>query len=317
MLRYVARRLLLLPLILFGVSVITFSVLRLIPGDYVDVMVATSRITVDEETLANLRAYYGLDKPLPKQYITWISNVLRGDLGLSLSSRRPVLQDILSRYPVTIELTVYSLSISTGIGIVAGILSAYYKDSWIDRAVLTGSVFGLSMPSFWLGTLFILFVSFYAKAWPIFGYVSPKENLLKNLQFMFLPAVALGTEYAASVMRIMRSAMLEVLSEDYVRTARAKGLAEYRVITRHVLKNTLIPVITVIGLRVAAMLGGAIVSEQVFSIPGVGRLVVDAVNYKDLPVVQGVVLFLALNAILINLIVDISYAWLDPKIKYE
>lgn len=317
MLRYVARRLLLLPLILFGVSVITFSVLRLIPGDYVDVMVATSRITVDEETLANLRAYYGLDKPLPKQYITWISNVLRGDLGLSLSSRRPVLQDILSRYPVTIELTVYSLSISTGIGIVAGILSAYYKDSWIDRAVLTGSVFVLSMPSFWLGTLFILFVSFYAKAWPIFGYVSPKENLLKNLQFMFLPAVALGTEYAASVMRIMRSAMLEVLSEDYVRTARAKGLAEYRVITRHVLKNTLIPVITVIGLRVAAMLGGAIVSEQVFSIPGVGRLVVDAVNYKDLPVVQGVVLFLALNAILINLIVDISYAWLDPKIKYE
>jgi peptide/nickel transport system permease protein len=317
MLRYIARRLLLLPLILFGVSVITFFVLRLIPGDYVDVMVATSRITVDEETLANLRAYYGLDKPLPEQYITWISNVLRGDLGLSLSSRRPVLQDILSRYPVTIELTVYSVSISTGIGIVAGILSAYYKDSWIDRAVLTGSVFGLSMPSFWLGTLFILFVSFYAKAWPIFGYVSPKENLLKNLQFMFLPAVALGTEYAASVMRIMRSAMLEVLSEDYVRTARAKGLAEYRVITRHVLKNTLIPVITVIGLRVAAMLGGAIVSEQVFSIPGVGRLVVDAVNYKDLPVVQGVVLFLALNAILINLIVDISYAWLDPKIKYE
>ncbi len=312
---YILKRTLSIVPALLGICVLVFLLLRLIPGDVVDQMLGAQN-TITERQRQSLRHFFGLDQSLPLQFWDWIRRVAVGDLGSSFRTATPVSELILSRLPVTLELTVCSMLIGSAIGLSTGVVAAVWRNTVLDDGARIVSLFGLSIPEFWQGTMLLLITSLWLHWIPPVDYVAPWENPLRNLLTMLLPAVSLGTVLAANVTRMTRSAMLDVLSRDYVRTARAKGLVERTVVLRHALKNALIPVITVSGLQVGYLLGGAVIVEQVFTLPGIGRLLLDSIYGRDYPVVQGTVLVVAFAFVVVNLLVDLVYALLDPRISY-
>jgi peptide/nickel transport system permease protein len=309
---FLLRRIALVVPTLFFVSVLIFGLQQLLPGDPALAMAGEER---DPAVIAFLRQKYHLDQPLPVRYALWIEGVAQGDLGESIRIKRPVLDLIEEKLPVTGELAVLALLISLSIGIPAGILAAVKSETIVDYGMTMAALWGLSIPNFWLGILLILFFSVELGLLPASGFVSPAESLKQNLLTLIMPAFVLGNAFAAGMMRHTRSAMLQVLGMDYVRTARAKGLSEHVVVLRHALRNALIPVVTLAALDFGALLSGAVLTEQVFTIPGFGKLIVDAVFNRDYAVVQGVVLCTAFAYIMLNLFADIAYVALNPRLR--
>jgi peptide/nickel transport system permease protein len=309
---FLLRRIALVIPTLFFVSVLIFGLQQLLPGDPALAMAGEDR---DPAVIAFLREKYHLDQPLPVRYALWIEGVARGDLGESIRIKRPVLDLIAEKLPVTAELALLAILIALAIGIPAGILAAVKNETLIDYGTTMAALWGLSIPNFWLGILLILLFSVELGLLPASGFVSPAESLKQNLLTLIMPAFVLGNALAAGLMRHTRSAMLQVLSMDYVRTARAKGLSEHVVVLKHALRNALIPVVTLLALDLGGLLGGAVLTEQVFTIPGFGKLIVDAVFNRDYAVVQGVVLFTAFAYITLNLLADIAYVVLNPRLR--
>jgi len=312
MFNYLLRRLATIVPTLFFVSVLIFGLQQLLPGDAALILAGEDR---DANVVAHLRAKLHLDEPLPVRYLYWAGGVLRGDLGESLRIQKPVLDLIREKLPVTIQLAAMAIVIALVIGITAGVISAVLKDTVWDYAANAVALWGLSTPNFWLGIMLILAFSVSLGWLPASGYVSPFEDLRGNLAAMIMPAFVLGNAIAAVLMRHTRSAMLQVLSADYVRTARAKGLGERVVVLKHALRNALIPIITLGALEFGTLLSGAVLTEQVFSIPGFGKLIVDAVFNRDYLVVQGVVLFTATVYITLNLLADLAYFAVNPRMR--
>lgn len=300
---------------LIGISIGVFGLMRLIPGDAVDIMVG--QIRIDPEARESLRRLFGIDEPIWRQYLNWIGAIFTGDLGTSIRSGRPVAVEIQSALGPTIQLAFLATIVGCVIAIPAAIISAVRQYSLADAVVTLLSYIGISMPVFWLGTLLILFFSVNVSWLPAGGYVSMLDDPVESIRVAILPALTLGLGFAALLMRIMRSAMLEVLRQDYVRLARAKGLREQTVFIRHVTQNVLIPVLTVIGLQFGWLLGGSVIVEQVFVRPGIGRLLVSAIFSRDYPVVQGVALLFAVIFLTTNLLVDLTYSFVDPRIRYN
>jgi len=309
---FLLRRLALVLPTLFFVSVVVFGLQQLLPGDPALAMAGEDR---DPAVIAFLRQKYHLDDPLPARYVLWVQGVLAGDLGESIRIKRPVRDLVLEKLPVTAELAALAMIIALSIGLPMGILAAVRNDSAIDYAATMAALWGRSIPNFWLGILLILLFSVEWGLLPASGFVSPAESLSRNLATLIMPAFVLGNAIAAVMMRHTRSAMLEVLGADYVRTARAKGLSEPRVVLHHALRNALLPVITLGALEFGELLSGAVLTEQVFTIPGFGKLIVDAVFNRDYAVVQGVVLCTALAFILLNLLADLAYALVNPRLR--
>ncbi|GAB4524791.1 MAG: ABC transporter permease [Anaerolineae bacterium] len=317
MTRYLVERLIAFLPTLLGVSILVFAALRLIPGDQITAQLGTEAGMLSEAQRAALEEYYGIDKPVVQQYFTWLGDVLTGNLGFSIRQGREVLGLILDRFPVTLELALLSVAIGLSIGLPIGVLSALSRNSWVDLFGRVFAMLGLSVPNFLLGTLIIYVLSVYFGILPNSGdYVDFFEDPLRNLGQLIFPAITLGFSFSASVMRMTRSALLEVLNEDYIRTARSKGLVERVVIRRHSLRNALIPVVTLIGVEFGYLLGGAFIVEQIFAMPGIGRLTVNAITQRDYALVQGVTLFIAVLFVLLNLAVDLIYAVLDPRVSY-
>lgn len=308
--RYFANRVAQLVPVLFLVSLIVFSIMHALPGDPVQLMLAGSESgSVTPERQDELRELMGLNDPLPVQYLRFLGRAVTGDLGTSVRLRAPVLDLILNRLGSTLELSVGGIFFAVLIGMSTGILAAVKQGSWMDTFSMMMAYVGVSLPLFWLGLLLILVFSFWLDWFPPAGQ--------EGLRSLVLPSITLGLVSAGVISRLTRSSLIEVLVEDHVRTARAKGLPEHIVYLRHALRNAFLPVLTVLGLQFGAMLAGAVVTETVFSRPGLGRLVVSAILWKDYPLVQGIVLFMATAYVLVNLAVDICYAWLDPRIRYE
>jgi peptide/nickel transport system permease protein len=314
MFAYLVRRIAQIVPTLIFVSMLIFGLQQLLPGDPAMVLAGEER---DPTVIAHLREKLHLDAPLPMRYAYWIGGVLHGDLGESLRLQKPVLALILEKLPVTLELASIAIVIAFAIGIPAGIVSAVKRDHALDYAANAIALWGLSTPNFWLGIMLILLFSVTLGWLPASGFVSPFEDLKANLAALIMPAFVLGNAIAAVLMRHTRSAMLQVLSSDYVRTARAKGLSEPNVILKHALRNALIPVITLGALELGTLLSGAVLTEQVFTIPGFGKLIVDAVFNRDYAVVQGVVLFTATAYIVLNLIADVAYVIVNPQIRFH
>jgi peptide/nickel transport system permease protein len=313
--QYLARRLALSVLVLFGVSVLIFGMIRLLPGDAVDMMIGTEgSMSANEQRL--VRDKYGLNDIWPIQYARWMGGILQGNLGKSFRTDQDILPLIVARLPTTLELALLSVVLSSVIAIPLGVISALSRNGWIDFCARLLGLVGLSVPNFWLATILILVASFQFRWSPALIYVSPMQDPLANVQQMLLPTVSLAVFLTAIVMRMTRSTVLEVLGEDYVRTAFAKGLRQRVVITRHVLRNALIPVVTIIGLQAGTLLGGVVVIEQLFGLPGLGWTLLNGIYQRDYPVVQGTVLFFALVFAMTNLLVDLTYAQLDPRIRY-
>ncbi len=316
MLEYTVRRVGDLLVVLFGVSVLIFLMVRFIPGDAVAIMLgANTDITPDR--IENLRRQLGLHLPIHEQYWQWLSGVLRGDLGNSIWTGRPVLGEITARIPATLQITGFSLLFAMILALPLGVLAAKARGTWGDLVVRVLAIAGLTLPSFWVGVLLVYFFSIYLPRWPSIGYVPFSEDPLGNLARLVLPVVAVSLPMVAGLTRILRSSLLEVLSSDYVRTAKAKGVGERGLLYKHALRNALIPVITVIGVNVGYLLSGVVVIEQVFAIPGVGRLVIGAINERNYPLVQGVVLVVTAVFVFVNLIVDLAYGWIDPRVEYS
>ncbi len=314
MAQVVVQRLLATIPVLFLVTIGVFALLHLTPGDPIDAMMAESQ---DAAAKAHLRRELGLDRPLAVQYAAWMGRLLHGDLGRSIRNGEPVIEDVGRRIRPSLELAGLAMTISLAIAFPVGIVSAVRRNRAADRVGTTFALFGICMPNFLLALLLIFLFGVTLRWLPISGYVDPLEEPLEGLRSLALPAVTLGLALAAVVTRTLRSSMLEALAEDYVRTARAKGLPESRVVRRHVLRNALIPVVTVLGLQFGTLIGGAVITEYVFALPGVGRLVVDAVFARDYPLVQGVVLLIALGFIASNLVVDVLYGIIDPRIRHH
>ena len=314
MLTFLVRRVATIFPTLVFVSMLIFGLQQLLPGDPAMILAGEER---DPSVIAHLRETLHLDKPLPLRYLYWVRGVLHGDLGESLRTQQPVLQLILEKLPVTLELGAFAIVIALVIGIPAGVVSAVKRGTAWDYGANIVALWGLSTPNFWLGIMLILLFSVTLGWLPASGYVSPFEDLRENIASMIMPAFVLGNAIAAVLMRHTRSAMLQVLSSDYVRTARAKGVPESRVIMKHALRNGLIPIITLGALELGTLLSGAVLTEQVFTIPGFGKLIVDAVFNRDYAVVQGVVMFTATAYIVLNLIADIAYAVVNPRIRYQ
>jgi peptide/nickel transport system permease protein len=304
-LTYVGRRILAVVPVLFGVTLAVFSMLFLVPGDPVKIMLAEFVTTPDQ--IAQMRAQLHLDEPVIEQYGRFVANALRGDLGVSIRSRRPVAAEIAENIGSTGLLALASMMVAIGLGVPLGLLAALGRNSWLDVAAMVVALLGVAMPSFWLGFLLIFVFSLHLGWLPATGG--------GDLPHLVMPAVALGMIAAAIIARLTRSSMLEVLGQDYVRTARAKGLGGASVIVRHALRNALIPVVTVFGLQFGNLLAGAVIVETVFSRPGLGRLIVGGILAKDFPLVQGTVLFVAAAYVLINVVVDVAYAYVDPRIR--
>jgi len=309
---FLLRRIALIVPTLFFVSLLIFGLQQLLPGDPATALAGEDR---DPAVIAFIRQKYHLDEPLPVRYALWVKGVAQGDLGESIRIKRPVLDLIAEKLPVTGELALIALLISLSIGIPAGIIAAVKNGTAIDYGTTMAALWGLSIPNFWLGILLILLFSVELGLLPASGFVSPSESLRQNLLTLIMPAFVLGNFFAAGMMRHTRSAMLQVLGMDYVRTARAKGLPEIRVILRHAFRNALIPVVTLAALDFGALLSGAVLTEQVFTIPGFGKLIVDAVFNRDYAVVQGVVLFTAFAYIMLNLFADLAYVVLNPRLR--
>ena len=311
---YLVNRIVQFVLVLFFLSVIVFTIVRLIPGDPAAVMLGTE---ATPQVLAQIRQEMGLDQPIPVQYVKWLENVLAGNFGTSWVSKQPALKLILGALPVTLQLVAAAFLVALVIAFPAGIFSAIRPRSWIDQGSTTFALLGISLPSFWLGIMLILLFSLELRWLPPSGYLSVRADPLGALRTSLLPAVTLGVALAAPLTRFLRSGMLDVLGLDYVRTARAKGMSEQRVVGRHALKNALLSVVTILGLQLGTLLGGSIVIEQVFGWPGIGRLSLAAIQQRDYGVVQGIVLFVAALFVLINFAVDLLYLYLDPRIRYR
>lgn len=313
MLRYIGRRILIAIPTLIIVSLLVFALQKLLPGDPVLTMAGEER---DPQVLAFLREKYRLDDPIPVQYFAWIGSALTGNLGISLRTDIPVLDLILSKLPVTLELAIMAMIVALAIGIPAGIISAVKKGTAVDYTANVIALSGLSIPNFWLGIMLIMLISVRWKLLPASGYVPPTEDLWLNIKTMLMPAFVLGTGLAASLMRHTRSAMLGVMRSDYIRTARAKGLLSRKVILKHALRNALVPIVTLSTLLFGELLAGAVLTEQIFTIPGFGKLIVDAVFNRDYAVVQGVVLCTAVGFIFMNLLADVLYVLVNPRLRH-
>ncbi len=312
--RYLATRLVALIPVLLGILAVVFLLIRLIPGDAVQLFLGT-QVEMTPQQMAELRRFFGVDKPIYAQFLDYLGRILRGDFGVSLRTARPVLDDIKQRLPLSFQLASLALLIAMAIAIPLGILSAVTRNSSFDVLTRVGGLLGLSIPNFWLGAMLILVFSRYLHT-SLGQYVPISQDPLGTLQSLYLPAIALGAAIAAILMRYIRSSLLEVLGQEYVRTAHGKGLRGSAVMLRHALPNAMIPVITVLGFQMGYLLGGTVVIEEIFALPGMGRLVLQAIFQRDYPVVQGVVLVIALLFVLTNLAVDLLYAWIDPRIRY-
>jgi peptide/nickel transport system permease protein len=311
-LEFLARRVLISIVTLFVISIVVFTGVRMIPGDPARVMAGTD---ADEAGLDEIREKYGLKDSVPVQYLRWVRLALGGDLGESIRTRESVAWTVAKKLPITIQLAGFAILIAIGIAIPAGVLAAVRRNTVWDLLASGVSLCGVSVPNFWLGIMLILFFSVRLGWLPASGFVPFWESPLANLQRMIMPAFVLGTALAAVLMRQTRNSMIDVLSADYIRTARAKGLAGRAVVFRHAIRNGLIPVVTILGLQMGALMGGAVVTEQIFVVPGFGRLIVEAVFTRDYPLVQGVVLITASSYVLVNLLVDVSYSVLNPRIR--
>ena len=311
---FLVRRAFISAVTLVLVSIIVFAGVRAIPGDPARVLAGAE---ADDAGLDEIREKYGLKDSLAVQYLRWVGHALRGDLGVSIRTRQPVAGTVATKLPVTVELAVLSILIALAIAIPAGVVAAVRRNTAWDVAMSGLSLGGVSIPNFWLGIMLILLVSVRLGWLPASGYVPPWEDPVDNLRRMLMPALVLGTGLAAVLMRQTRNAMIEVLSADYIRTAYAKGLRTAVVVFRHAIRNGLIPVITIFGLQLGALIGGAVVTEQIFVVPGFGRLILEAVFTRDYPVVQGVVLITASAYVLANLLVDVSYSLLNPRIRIK
>jgi len=314
--RYLLVRLYSMALTLAGLTVLIFLMLRLIPGTVVEQMIGADAI-VSPAMVAELQRFFGLDRPWYVQYGAWLGQLLQGDLGTSWRTGKPVSHLIMERLPVTLELTGLAVAFALLLGIAAGIVSAVQRDRVVDNVTRVATLFGLSVPVFWQGTMLILFFSLYLRWMPPVVWVDFWTDPRRNLTIMLLPALCLGTASAANIARTTRACMLDVLRSEYVRTAAAKGLAGRAVVLKHALKNALIPVVTVVGLQIGILLGGTVVIEEVFTLPGVGRLVLWSIYQRDYPLTQSTILFIAVMFMTINLLVDLLYSYLDPRIRYS
>ena len=301
---------------LVGLSVLVFLMLRLVPGTVVEQMIGADAIA-SPAMVAELKRFFGLDQPWWQQYGRWVAALARGDLGTSWRTGKPVVALILERLPVTIELTALAVGFAMLLGVPAGILSATRRDRAIDNVTRVGTLLGLSVPVFWQGTMLILFFSIYLRWMPPVMWVDFFSDPGRNLTIMALPALCLGTASAANIARTTRACMLDVLRSEYIRTAAAKGLADRLVVLKHALKNALIPIVTVAGLQIGILLGGTVVVEEVFTLPGIGRLVLWSIYQRDYPLTQSTILFVAVMFMAINLAVDVLYGYLDPRIRYS
>lgn len=310
---YILRRLLQTIPVLLGVSALAFAIMHVVPGDPVRLIAGPD---APEEVVDRIRAELGLDRPLLAQYLSFLGRALQGDLGRSLRSRAPVVDEIMRRFPATLELTTVSMLIAVAVGVPLGLIAAVRPSTWIDYLAMGASLSTLSMPIFWAAIMAIWLFSLYLGWFPVSGRGGSIWEW-DGLRHIVLPALTLATTSVAIISRLTRSGMLEVLGRDYVRTARAKGVSPLGVVGKHALKNALIPVVTVVGLQYGFLLGGAVVTETIFAWPGVGRLAMTAILQRDYPVVQGCVLLVAVLFVLINLAVDLLYGWLDPRIRYE
>ncbi len=315
---YLTKRLLLIVPTLLGVAVVVFLIMRVIPGD-VSLLILGGDQTgrIDPQQLAALRHQLGLDQPLAVQFATWLWGVLRLDFGTSLWTGQPVIDEVLIRLPLSLEVAILATIVSVVLAVPLGMLAAVRQDSWVDYAIRVVSIGGQAIPSFWVGILVILFLVIYFGWGPPLEFTPPWVDPWANFQQLVWPVVTIGYRYAAVTTRMTRSTVLEVLREDYIRTAWAKGLRDRAVVIRHALKNAMLPVVTLVGTEFAFLIGGLVVTETVFTLNGVGRFVVDAVAHRDYPVVQALVFLIALAFVVVNLLIDLTYAWLDPRIRYH
>ncbi len=298
------RRLLLLIPVLWGVATLVFLLLHFIPGDPVDLMLGDSALGTDRETL---RDQLGLNDPLIVQYLRYFGDLLQGDWGTSLFSKKPVFEEIMERVPATMELMFGAMVVTILVAMPLGLIAAVNKGTWIDQGAMIFSLLGVSIPNFWLGPMLILLFSIHFDLLPV--------NERGGLEHLILPALTLGTSLASILARITRSSVVETLQAEYIRTARSKGISELRILFRHALRNALIPIVTVIGLQVGVLLSGAIITEAIFDWPGLGNLLISAINSRNYPLVQGCVLFIAGSYVMVNLVIDLLYAYLDPRIR--
>jgi len=315
---YLTKRLLLIIPTLLGVATLVFAIMRVIPGDVALLILGgDDSARIDPAQLAAMHRQLGLDQPLAVQFGHWLWGVLRFDFGTSLWTGRPVLDELLTRLPLSLELALLATIVSVAIAIPLGVLAAMRQDTWVDYLVRVVSIGGLAIPSFWVGILIILFLVIYFGWGPPLEYTPPWVDPWANIQQMVWPVLTVGYRYAAVTTRMTRSTMLEVMRDDYIRTAWAKGLGERAIAIRHALKNAMLPVITLIGTEFAFLIGGLVVTETVFTLNGVGRFVVDAVAHRDYPVVQALVFVIAFAFTIVNLLIDLTYAWFDPRIRYR
>jgi len=314
--RYVVVRLYSMAVTLVGLSVLVFLMLRLVPGTVVEQLIGADAVA-SPAMVAELKRFFGLDQPWWQQYGRWVAALAHGDLGTSWRTGKPVVELILERLPVTIELTSLAVGFAMLLGIPAGILSATRRDQTIDNVTRVGTLLGLSVPVFWQGTMLILFFSIYLRWMPPVMWVDFFADPGRNLTITTLPALCLGTASAANIARTTRACMLDVLRSEYIRTAAAKGLADRLVVLKHALKNALIPIVTVAGLQIGILLGGTVVVEEVFTLPGIGRLVLWSIYQRDYPLTQSTILFVAVMFMAVNLAVDVLYGYLDPRIRYS
>jgi peptide/nickel transport system permease protein len=315
---YLTKRLLLIIPTLFGVAAVVFVIMRVIPGDVTLLILGGDQTgRIDPQQLAAMRHQLGLDQSIPVQFAQWLWGVLRLDFGKSLWTGQPVIEEVLIRLPLSLEVAILATIVSVLLAIPLGMLAAVRQDTWVDYVIRVGSIGGQAIPSFWVGILVILFLVIYFGWGPPLEFTPPWVDPWANFQQLVWPVVTVGYRYAAVTTRMTRSTVLEVLREDYIRTAWAKGLRERAVVIRHALKNAMLPVITLIGTEFAFLIGGLVVTETVFTLNGVGRFVVDAVAHRDYPVVQALVFLIAFWFVIVNLLIDLTYAWFDPRIRYR
>jgi peptide/nickel transport system permease protein len=312
--RYLIRRLLLLVPTLIGVSIVVFVLVRLLPGDAATLQLQDAKASAADE--AALRAQLGLDKPIYLQYVEWLGTLLHGDLGHSFRSKQPIAQELAARVPVTLELGMIALMIGAMVATSIGVISAVRQDTWMDYTARSAAIALIAIPAFWLGTLVVTLPSVWWHWTPPLQYVKFTQDPVKNLGIVIVPALILGLGLSGGLMRLVRTQMLEVLHQDFIRTASAKGLAEQAVVTRHALKNAFIPALTVLGLQVGLLVSGTVVLESIFVLPGMGRYLLEAVQSRDYPAIQALNLIFATLIVVTNLIVDLLYGWLDPRVRY-
>jgi peptide/nickel transport system permease protein len=315
---YIIRRLFHAMLVILVVSALVFFLMRLLPGDPILMYVTMGDLQdITQEEIDLIRHKFGMDKPLIFQYFDWLRNAVQGDFGQSILHQYDVLEEILNRLPITLFIGLWAFAIGCIIGPLLGVLSAVRRGKWMDTLVTVLANMGISAPSFWIGIILIYAFALYLGWLPVYGYTSPLDDLVRNLQQSIMPVLVLATFPIASAARQTRSSVIEILRQDYIRTAWAKGLSERVIIIRHVLKNALMPVVTLQGMLLRTIIGGSVIIETVFVIPGMGKLAVDGMLAQDYPIVQGVVMVVALTVVIINLVIDILYGWLDPRIQYE